>query len=387
MIALVDKDVDDVEMIFSRTVTVTTNVVVDGGGVVPNFALALVPYRGGQTTVSLAYTGLGEVRTRVPEGDYRVAWSSLPAGYQIKSITTGMTDLLVNPFKVAIEGNPPHIAVNLGVSSPPPWVAVSGRITGLTQADFAGPLRLSLVPRENGATPETAIQEDGSFEFPMVLPGPYAVRLTPRGPIPDLTAIAVRSRDIRGLEIAAPPGKPVTIRFAVEGNGPPPRTMELVLDGVSTGSHLSQPDGTFRVRFPLGTHRVTLGVGSYTMKEMRYGGADVIRQPMVVALTDTAELLVSVGRNINVSVSIDASGPNCVTCPAPPYPEPARATAITDTVVLSVSVAADGTVQDVKVIRGHQLLAQAAVDAVRQWRFRPQPAPAQASVAISFDAR
>jgi protein TonB len=71
------------------------------------------------------------------------------------------------------------------------------------------------------------------------------------------------------------------------------------------------------------------------------------------------------------------------------YPELARAARVSDTVVMSVIVGKDGTVQEVRVIRGHQLLRQAAVDTVKQWRYKPQmlngqPVEVTASVALSF---
>jgi protein TonB len=52
-------------------------------------------------------------------------------------------------------------------------------------------------------------------------------------------------------------------------------------------------------------------------------------------------------------------------------------------------MAADGSVQDVQVVRGEPLLAQAASDAVKQWRFRPRevngrPAEMQTRVTLNF---
>jgi periplasmic protein TonB len=38
---------------------------------------------------------------------------------------------------------------------------------------------------------------------------------------------------------------------------------------------------------------------------------------------------------------------------------------------LHAIIARDGTIQSLNVISGHPLLASAALDAVRQWRYRP----------------
>jgi protein TonB len=56
---------------------------------------------------------------------------------------------------------------------------------------------------------------------------------------------------------------------------------------------------------------------------------------------------------------------------APVYPALARQTRISGTVRLHAIIAKDGTVQQLEVLSGHPLLVQAALDAVRQWRYQP----------------
>ncbi len=55
----------------------------------------------------------------------------------------------------------------------------------------------------------------------------------------------------------------------------------------------------------------------------------------------------------------------------PVYPALARATRVSGTVVLSAVIGTDGRIRELKVVSGHPLLAPAALDAVRQWRYRP----------------
>ena len=55
----------------------------------------------------------------------------------------------------------------------------------------------------------------------------------------------------------------------------------------------------------------------------------------------------------------------------PAYPPLARQTRIQGTVKLHAIIAKDGTVQQLEVLSGHPLLVQAALDAVRQWRYQP----------------
>lgn len=53
----------------------------------------------------------------------------------------------------------------------------------------------------------------------------------------------------------------------------------------------------------------------------------------------------------------------------PVYPEEAKRVRVEGNVVLDVTVEENGEVSLVKVVNGHRLLQQAAVDAAKQWRF------------------
>lgn len=55
----------------------------------------------------------------------------------------------------------------------------------------------------------------------------------------------------------------------------------------------------------------------------------------------------------------------------PMYPPLERQTRISGTVKLHAIIGKDGTVQSLQVESGHPLLVQAALDAVRQWRYQP----------------
>ncbi len=74
----------------------------------------------------------------------------------------------------------------------------------------------------------------------------------------------------------------------------------------------------------------------------------------------------------------------------PAYPQLALAARTSATLILEATVGADGRVQDVKVLRGQPLFDQAAVDAVKQWRYRPLllngiPVPFIVTVTLSFN--
>ena len=48
-------------------------------------------------------------------------------------------------------------------------------------------------------------------------------------------------------------------------------------------------------------------------------------------------------------------------------------------------VAPNGTVKDAKVVGGHPVLANAALEAVKKWRFEPAPAESSGVVDFKFE--
>lgn len=71
---------------------------------------------------------------------------------------------------------------------------------------------------------------------------------------------------------------------------------------------------------------------------------------------------------------------------APPvYPEIARQMHIAGSVLLTISIAPDGSVSDVKVEQGHPILVDAAVRAVRKWKFALGAGVTRETVNVNFD--
>ena len=68
------------------------------------------------------------------------------------------------------------------------------------------------------------------------------------------------------------------------------------------------------------------------------------------------------------------------------YPQLARKMNITGTVKLDVVVSPNGTVKEAKVVGGHPVLAVAALDAVRKWRFEPSAVESSGIVNFKFEA-
>ena len=73
----------------------------------------------------------------------------------------------------------------------------------------------------------------------------------------------------------------------------------------------------------------------------------------------------------------------------PPYPRMAIAARIEGEVVLTAIIGRDGTVQQLRVLSGHPMLTTAALDAVRQWHYRPyrlnnEPVEVETQITVRF---
>jgi protein TonB len=74
----------------------------------------------------------------------------------------------------------------------------------------------------------------------------------------------------------------------------------------------------------------------------------------------------------------------------PVYPPIARSAAVQGTVVLQAVISKAGTIENVHVISGPAMLQQAAVDAVKTWRYKPylldnQPVEVETTVDVIFN--
>jgi protein TonB len=73
----------------------------------------------------------------------------------------------------------------------------------------------------------------------------------------------------------------------------------------------------------------------------------------------------------------------------PQYPPEAGRARIEGTVVLLAVIGTDGSVKDVRIESGLPILAQAAMDAVKQWRYKPymidgEPVEVDSRITINF---
>jgi periplasmic protein TonB len=73
----------------------------------------------------------------------------------------------------------------------------------------------------------------------------------------------------------------------------------------------------------------------------------------------------------------------------PNYPPLARQARIQGSVVLQAEISKEGTIQNLQLISGHAMLAPAAIEAVKQWRYKPyllngEPVAVETQVVVNF---
>jgi periplasmic protein TonB len=91
-----------------------------------------------------------------------------------------------------------------------------------------------------------------------------------------------------------------------------------------------------------------------------------------------------------VRISAGVVQANCISCPQPTYPPVAKAVHESGTVVLDAIISRAGRIENLQVVSGPPLLQRAALDAVRNWRYKPtvlsgQPVEVQTEINVIFN--
>lgn len=113
---------------------------------------------------------------------------------------------------------------------------------------------------------------------------------------------------------------------------------------------------------------------------------------LLLALAGTAAAYPPVSQDKPVKATGDVKPPKIVKMVEPVYPEDARKQGIEGTVVLEATADIEGKVQAVKVLKGVDVLNQAAMDAVKQWTYEPmmiggKPKPVVFTVTVRFSLK
>ena len=107
----------------------------------------------------------------------------------------------------------------------------------------------------------------------------------------------------------------------------------------------------------------------------------------IISSTPTPVPRVEQPQRIRVSQGVVAG--LAISQPRPQYPQIARNARIQGAVVLQAIISKNGNIENLKVVSGHPMLRQSAIDAVRQWRYRPyvlngEPVEVETQITVNF---
>ena len=106
-------------------------------------------------------------------------------------------------------------------------------------------------------------------------------------------------------------------------------------------------------------------------------------------LSSTPVAVPKIATPTRVRVSSGVSSGLLIRKVSPNYPPLARQARIQGTVVLQAQISKDGSIQNLQLISGHPMLAPAAIEAVKQWKYKPyllngEPVEVETQVQVNF---
>jgi protein TonB len=106
-------------------------------------------------------------------------------------------------------------------------------------------------------------------------------------------------------------------------------------------------------------------------------------------LSSTPVAVPKIATPTRVRVSSGVSSGLLIRKVSPNYPPLARQARIQGTVILQAQISKDGSIQNLQLISGHPMLAPAAIEAVKQWKYKPyllngEPVEVETQVQVNF---
>jgi periplasmic protein TonB len=160
--------------------------------------------------------------------------------------------------------------------------------------------------------------------------------------------------DIVNGELRTPTKIPKKVEMIKEDEAPPPAVSSGVLGGVPGGVPGGSMGGV---------------IGS------------------VLSSTPTVAPKIATPQRVRVSSGVQSG--LLVRKVNPSYPPLARQARIQGTVILQAEISKDGNITNLQLISGHPMLAPAAIEAVKQWKYRPyllngEPVEVETTIQVNF---
>ena len=204
------------------------------------------------------------------------------------------------------------------------------------------------------------IVKDWDFWFPSHVESAQVAARKAKGLPPEADAPATAGHEKKAVK-AAELESAASAPFAAttERTVLPPLDVEVV----AGNQHISMPGKSPAIHVDVGT-----GITSQ--------GAQSGSQTGMVSAADRVQISPQIQQRLDVTVP-------------PDYPLLARQMKVQGAVSLQALIARDGTIQELQILSGPEILATAAREAVKQWHFKPyfqngQPVETQARITVNF---
>jgi hypothetical protein len=200
-LTVTDSNIEEIEISIPRMRAITGQVLLEGAAGAPRVTY-LVTGASGSVQMSPIVRDTAQFQLMLTEGERKIELLTIPAGYELVSLTAGAINLLQEPLIIRAEN--PEIRLVLR-ATPNSWGRITGRVMGLEQASVNPAIALYCAAY---GTPVTApVRLDGTFELraPACL---YSASLTSGGrparrPTDAFTSFIMSNDDISGLVVGA----------------------------------------------------------------------------------------------------------------------------------------------------------------------------------------
>jgi protein TonB len=206
------------------------------------------------------------------------------------------------------------------------------------------------------------IVKDWDFWFPSRTETPQAaaLRKTKALPVETPSETPAPGKDRKPIKSAAPATPEAPFVATTERTALPPLQVEVV----AGNRHVSVPAKSSAIRLDVESGAATSAASASTA------------QAATVATGDRVQLSPQTQQSVSVSVP-------------PDYPLLARQMKVQGAVSLQALISRDGSIQELRILSGPEILAAAAREAVKQWHFKPylqsgQPVETQAKITVNF---
>jgi hypothetical protein len=190
-----NESITGVELIPLPTQTVTGRIVTKRGPL----PVGYLGFQTDETYVDSTIHPDGTFTVQLHAATHEPVMAGLPIGYSIASVRLGSMDVT----KGITVGKSDISDVVITLDTPQQLAAIKGKVSGLavsryatTRVEIKGPITII-------GSMQTTIREDGTFEFPAVTPGSYALSLTS---VPEFTPLILNldSTDTANVSVVVP---------------------------------------------------------------------------------------------------------------------------------------------------------------------------------------